>query len=69
MPFILSPNFSKLLNSKNTSKIERLHGDGIIFDDNSPEALDEIFWKTFNDEEVRDYLSKYVYQILKKYKK
>ena len=48
MPFILSPNFSKLLNSKNTSKIERLHGDGIIFDDNSPEALDEIF---FNNSE------------------
>ena len=43
MPFILAPNFSKLFNKNNFPKKERLHGDGILFDINSPEALDEIF--------------------------
>ena len=44
MPFVLSPNFSKLFNKKNITKKERLHGDGINFDNNSPEALDEVFF-------------------------
>ena len=44
MPFILSPNFSKLFHKKNITKKERLHGDGIDFDNNSPEAFDEIFF-------------------------
>ena len=35
MPFVLSPHFSKIFNTKNVSKKERLHGDGIIFDNNS----------------------------------
>ena len=49
MPFILSPNFSKLFHKKNILRKERLHADGITFDINSPEALDEIFFN--NDEE------------------
>ena len=44
MPFILSPNFSKLFHKKNLPAKERLHGDGIKYDINSPEALDEIFF-------------------------
>ena len=44
MPFIFSPNFSKLFNKKNILKKERLHADGIYYDLNSPEALDEIFF-------------------------
>ena len=47
MPFILSPNLSKLYNSKNIVQKERLHGDNINYDLNSPEAFDEIF---FNNE-------------------
>ena len=43
MPFILSPHFSKLFHKKNITKKERLHGDGITFDINSPEAFDEFF--------------------------
>ena len=43
MPFILSPNLSKFFNKKEILKKERLHRDGIIFDINTPEALDEIF--------------------------
>ena len=59
MPFILSPNFSKLFNKKNTLKQERLHGDGIVFDINSPEALDEIFFNN-NDEFVKNELINFV---------
>ena len=44
MPFILSPHFSILFNKKYTPKKERVHGDGIAFDINSPEAFDEIFF-------------------------
>ena len=45
MPFILSPHFSKFLNKKNTLKKKRMHDDGIDYDINSPEALDEVFFK------------------------
>ena len=63
MPFILSPNFSKLFNKKNISKKERVHGDGITFDINSPEALDEIFFN--NDEEfIKNELVNYIQLIL-----
>ena len=63
MPFVLSPNLSKLFNKKNVSKRERLHGDGINFDMDSPEALDEIF---FNNEEefLKNELVNYVKLIL-----
>jgi hypothetical protein len=59
MPFVLSPNFSKLFNKKNTSKKERVHGDGIDFDINSPEAFDEVFFnndKEFVENELLNYL-------------
>lgn len=68
MPFILSPHLSKLFNKKNISKKERLHGDGITFDINSPEALDEIFFN--NDEEfVKNELVNYLQLILLSEKK
>ena len=59
MPFILSPNFSKLFHKKNIKKKERLHGDGINFDNNSPEALDEVFFNNveeFIENELLNYL-------------
>ena len=63
MPFILSPHFSKLFNKRNIPKKERLHGDGITFDINSPEALDEIFFN--NDEKfVKNELVNYIQLIL-----
>ena len=48
MPFLLSPNLSKLFNKENIPLKERLHADGIKYEINSPEALDEIFFA--NDE-------------------
>jgi hypothetical protein len=63
MPFILSPNFSKLFHKKNLPAKERLHGDGIKYDINSPEALDEIFFN--NDEEfIKNELVNYIQLIL-----
>ena len=47
IPFILSPNFSRLYNKSSVPIKERLHKDGIYFDNNSPEAFDEIFFNTF----------------------
>ena len=63
MPFILSPHFSKLFNKKNITKKERLHGDGIDFDNNSPEALDEIFFDN-NEEFVKNEIVNYIQLIL-----
>ena len=63
MPFVLSPHFSKLFNKKNISRKERLHGDRIDYDINSPEALDEIFFN--NDEEfIKNELINYIQLIL-----
>ena len=63
MPFILSPNFSKLIYKKNITKKKRLHGDAIDYDNNSPEALDEVFFN--NDVEfVKNELANYIQLIL-----
>lgn len=63
MPFIFSPNFSKLFNKNNIKKKERLHMDGISFDLNSPEAFDEVFFRN-NDMFIKDELIKYLNLIL-----
>ena len=47
MPFLLSPNISRFINKKNILEKERLHGDGIKYDIDSPEAFEEVFWKIF----------------------
>ena len=63
MPFVLSPNFSNLLNKKNILKKERLHADGISYDINSPETFDEIFFN--NDEKfIKNELVNYIQLIL-----
>ncbi len=62
MPFVLSPNIWSKLNKNNTllDKQERAHGDGIKIDPSSPEAFEEIFWKTFDDNDSDSY-SEFVY--------
>lgn len=74
MPFILSPNlWSRVyLNSKNTDLKERVHGDGIKFSTKSPEAFEEVFWKTFDDHEdesfqnFRIYINNIIYKYNRK---
>ena len=49
MPFVLSPNLWRSLNrfsAKSKELEERAHGDGLLVDFDSPEALEEVFWKT-----------------------
>lgn len=49
MPFILAPNLWRSLSfiPKQTELKERAHKDGIFVNAESPEALDEVFWKVF----------------------
>tara|TARA_Y100000588_G_C14230608_1_gene915107 strand:+ start:1328 stop:2299 length:972 start_codon:yes stop_codon:yes gene_type:complete len=53
MPFILAPNSWAKISPKNrhTRLIERAHRDGIKISSESPEAFEEVFWRTFNDGE------------------
>lgn len=45
MPFLFLPNLWK--NNKKVAQYERSHKDGILIDNDSPEAFDEYFWKVF----------------------
>ena len=74
MPFVLAPNlWSKIsFNKKNLELKERAHRDGIKVSKESPEAFEEVFWKTFSDEEYEELEDKfrvYVRNIIRKYKK
>ena len=87
MPFVLAPNlWSKISGTsrKQPQLKERAHGDGILVDVNSPEALDEVFWRTVAgrqylhneylvphdcDDEIIDKYRRYVAAILMHYKK
>ena len=47
MPFILSPRIANIfskISKKESKTFERFHKDGILINQDSPEALDEIFW-------------------------
>jgi hypothetical protein len=50
MPFVMAPNLWARLSvsfHRNMAKVERAHGDGVLIDFDSPEALEEPFWRTF----------------------
>ncbi len=50
MPFVLAPNLWRWVtrwSSKSRKATERAHGDGILVDFESPEAFEEVFWRTF----------------------
>jgi hypothetical protein len=50
MPFVLAPNlWRKLMRSqrRDVAATERAHGDRIEVDIDSPESLDEVFWRIF----------------------
>ncbi len=74
MPFVLAPNlWSKISFKRGEPELkERAHGDGIKISTESPEAFEEVFWKTFADEENKELEDKfrvYVGNIVHKYKK
>lgn len=51
MPFVLAPNLWAQLSRRGQTpgpKSERAHGDGIDVDTQSPEALDEVYWRVFD---------------------
>ena len=58
MPFVLAPNlWGKITRSshKDMAAAERAHGDGILVDFDSPEALDEVFWRVHcGDQYIKD---------------
>lgn len=82
MPFVLAPNLWRKLagaSKKELAAAERAHGDRILVDADSPESLDEVFWRIFAgdeyiaadhlrphtpDAETRDRFVKYVSAIL-----
>ena len=54
MPFVLAPNFWQRLSAnrrKTRTRTERAHGDGIEVDYDSPEALDEVYWRIFSGDD------------------
>jgi len=69
MPFILSPNLWSKLSflNKHMEAQERAHGDGIMVSTNSPEAFEEVFWTTFEQEDnLEELFRNYVSLILLK---
>jgi len=70
MPFILAPNLWGKINRKSTHSEakERAHGDGVRVSSNSPEAFEEVFWKTFTDNSIirKELFIKFISLILKK---
>lgn len=64
MPFLLMPNIwgkISFFGSMKVSESERAHGDGIKINYDSPEALEEVFWRVFTGKQYiyNDILSLY----------
>ena len=54
MPFVLAPNLWRRLSTiskRETENTERAHGDNLLVNADSPESLDEVFWRVFVDHE------------------
>ncbi len=56
MPFVLAPNTWAKVTKRSRhhmNDIERAHGDGIRIGFDSPEALEEVFWRVFGGDYIR----------------
>ncbi|MES9884954.1 MAG: sulfotransferase [Sedimenticola sp.] len=54
MPFVLAPNLWNRIASiskRELKTIERAHGDSLLVNADSPESLDEVFWRVFSGNE------------------
>ena len=73
MPFILAPNFWKKISpiKKQSVFIDREHNDNLKISTKSPEAFEEVFWKTFSSDKKnsKKLFGKFISLILKKYRK
>jgi hypothetical protein len=73
MPFVLAPNLWSRINrgSKHQEASERAHGDGILVSTDSPEAFEEVFWNTFEDDEAesRSKFEAFVDSVLTRYQR
>lgn len=70
MPLIMAPNlFSKFNKIKKYKVIERYHSDGLDISLSSPEAFDEVFLSSFNEDEILENYKIFVNLICLKYKK
>lgn len=50
MPFVLAPNLWRRISSSSKRQleyVERAHGDNLLVNADSPESLDEVFWRVF----------------------
>ena len=73
MPLVMAPNIGRLLLSiKKNESVPRAHGDGIDINLSSPEALDQVFLKTYNLHRLpilQENYTDYVNLVLHRYKK
>jgi hypothetical protein len=54
MPFVLAPNLWRRvsrISPRDVERSERAHGDNLLVDVDSPESLDEVFWRIFAGDE------------------
>src|SRR5262245_24139786 len=54
MPFVLAPNLWRRLSRNSRREVERAeraHGDNLLVDMDSPDSLDEVFWRIFAGDE------------------
>ena len=64
MPFAIAPNLWQRISAGSGKKMdarERAHGDGVRVDFDSPEALEEVFWRTMTGS---DYIDKFTLQTM-----
>jgi hypothetical protein len=71
MPFVLAPNlWSKLsFNKYDSDLVERAHSDGIKVSLESPEAFEEVFWMTFDEDDIKEKFKNYVQLVNHRYQK
>jgi len=70
MPLIMAPNlFSKFKKIQKDKVINRYHSDGLNISLSSPEAFDEVFLSTFNEDEILENYEIFVNLICLKYEK
>jgi hypothetical protein len=66
MPFLFSPNLTSKINiKKNSTTGLRAHNDRIKYNISSPEAFDEVFLNSYNNENLSYEFLNYIFLILK----